>query len=80
MTCLEDFYLFFRMKLTLKRRSFYDAADIIKNAMEELKRLSQNRYVSNIFTLAGRRELLQKGKSLKEIWIIIIQYFVFLRN
>jgi hypothetical protein len=37
-----DFYLFPTLKSTLKGRSFYDATDIIKNAMEELKRLSQN--------------------------------------
>jgi hypothetical protein len=37
-----DFYLFPRMKSALKRRCFCDATDIIKNATEELKRLSQN--------------------------------------
>jgi transposase len=37
-----DFYIFPNLKLALKGRSFYDAVDIIKNAMEELKRLSQN--------------------------------------
>jgi len=37
-----DFYLFTTLKLALKRRSFYGATEIIKNAMEELKRLSQN--------------------------------------
>jgi hypothetical protein len=36
-----DFYLFPTLKSALKGRSFYDAAEIIKNAMEELKRLSQ---------------------------------------
>jgi hypothetical protein len=36
------FYLFPRLKTTMKRRHFCDASDIIKNATEELKRLSQN--------------------------------------
>jgi len=37
-----DFYLFPRLKSALKVRCFCDANDIIKNATEELKRLSQN--------------------------------------
>jgi transposase len=37
-----DFYLFPRLKSTLKGRRFCDTADISKNATEELKRLSQN--------------------------------------
>jgi histone-lysine N-methyltransferase SETMAR len=37
-----DFHLFPVLKSTSKRRRFCDATDIIKNAMEELKRLSKN--------------------------------------
>ena len=37
-----DLYLFLRLKLALMRRRFCDSTDIIKNATEELKRLSQN--------------------------------------
>ena len=37
-----DFYLFPRLKSALKGRRFCDAADVIDNATEELKRLSQN--------------------------------------
>jgi hypothetical protein len=37
-----DFYRFPPLKSALKGRRFGDASDIIKNAMEELKRLSQN--------------------------------------
>jgi hypothetical protein len=37
-----DFYLFPWLKSALKGRRFCDATDIIKNAMEELKRFSQN--------------------------------------
>jgi len=36
-----DFYLFFRLKSTLKERRFCNATGIIKNATEELKRLSE---------------------------------------
>jgi hypothetical protein len=36
------FYLVPRRKSALKRRRFCDAADIIENATQELKRLSQN--------------------------------------
>jgi hypothetical protein len=37
-----DSYLFALMKSALKGRRFCDVTDIIKNATEELKRLSQN--------------------------------------
>jgi hypothetical protein len=37
-----EFCVFYQLKSVLKRRHFCDATDIIKNAMEELKRLSQN--------------------------------------
>jgi transposase len=37
-----DFYLFSRLKPALKRWCFCDTIDIIKNATEGLKRLSQN--------------------------------------
>jgi hypothetical protein len=37
-----DFYTFTQLKPALKSRGFCDAIDIIKNATEELKRLSQN--------------------------------------
>jgi transposase len=37
-----DFYLFPRLKSSMKGWRFCDATDIIKNAMEELKRFSQN--------------------------------------
>jgi hypothetical protein len=51
-----DFYMFPRLKSTLKVRRFCDSADIIKNATEELKRLSKmaSRSVSNIFAVTGR--------------------------
>jgi hypothetical protein len=38
----SDLYLFPQLKSALKRRNFSDATGIIKNATEELKRLSQN--------------------------------------
>ena len=37
-----EYYLFTRLISALKGRSFYDATDIIKNTMKELKMLSQN--------------------------------------
>jgi len=37
-----DLYLFSQLKTALKKRHFCDAPDKIKNAKEELKRLSQN--------------------------------------
>jgi hypothetical protein len=37
-----EFNLFPRLKSSLKGRYCFDASDIIKNATEELKRLSQN--------------------------------------
>jgi len=43
-SCLApaDIYMFPRLKSAMKERSFCDARDIINNATEELKRLSQN--------------------------------------
>jgi transposase len=41
-TAPAEYYLFPRLKSTLMRRHFCDAADIIKNTTEELKRFSQN--------------------------------------
>jgi hypothetical protein len=37
-----DFYLFPRLISTFKGRCFCDATDVIKNVMEELRRLSQH--------------------------------------
>jgi len=37
-----DFYLFPQLKSSLQVQRFCDATDIIKNVMEELKRLSKN--------------------------------------
>jgi hypothetical protein len=39
-----DFDLFSRLKSVLKERPFCDATDVIKNAMEKLKRLSLNSF------------------------------------
>jgi hypothetical protein len=50
----------------MKRRRFCDVTDIIKNATEELKRLSQKGYVSKIFTVAGISVCLQNWNILKE--------------
>jgi hypothetical protein len=41
-TAPADFYLFLQLKSAMKGRDFSVATDIIKNATEELKRLSQN--------------------------------------
>jgi hypothetical protein len=51
-----DIFLFPLLKSVLKGRRFCDASDIIKNATEELKSLSQmvSGNVSNTFTDAGR--------------------------
>ena len=39
---VADCYLLPRLKSALKTRGFCEASDIIKNATEELKRLTQN--------------------------------------
>jgi len=49
-----DLYLFLGMKAILKRARFCDAADIIKNAAEELKRFSRFQECLQKFTVAGR--------------------------
>jgi len=49
-----DFYLFARLKSALKGRGFCDATDIIKNATEELKMLSQNDFQESSKRLHSR--------------------------
>jgi len=64
-----DFYLFPRLRSALKGRRLCEATDIIKNATEELKRLSQMVFenVSSAITVADRSAYLHKGTILKEI-------------
>jgi hypothetical protein len=49
-----EFYLFRRLKSALKERGFCDATDIIKNATEELKMLSQNGFQKSVQRLHSR--------------------------
>jgi len=49
-----DFYLFPRLKSAMKERGFCDATDIIKNATEELKMLSQNGFQESFQRLHSR--------------------------
>jgi hypothetical protein len=60
------------MKSALKGRGFCDTTDIIKNAKEEMKRISKiaSRNVIKIFTDPGRSVQLHKGNLLKEIIVI----------
>ena len=51
---LADFHLFPRPKSPLKGRRVCNVTDIIKNAMEELKRLSQNGFRECLQNLHGR--------------------------
>ena len=64
-----DFYLFPRLRSALKGRRLFDATDIINNATEELKRLSEmvSEDVSNSFTVADRSAYSHKGTILKEM-------------
>jgi hypothetical protein len=64
-----DFYLLPRLKSGLKERRFRIANDIIRNATEELKRLSRKsfREVPKTFIVTGRSVYMQKGTILKEI-------------
>ena len=66
-----EFYLFLRLRPSLNGQCFCDVTGIIKNATEELKRLSKNasRNVSYNFTVAGRCVYLQKGNILKEMYL-----------
>jgi len=50
-----NFYLSPRLKSALKGRRFCDATDI-KNATEELKRLSQNDFQENFQHVYGRQQ------------------------
>jgi len=58
-----DFDVYPRLKSALNVRRFCDAADIIGNATEELKRISQN----DTFTEDGRSLYFHKGTILKEM-------------
>ena len=64
-----DFELLPRLKSALKGRRFCDGADIIKNATEELKRLSQN-YLQECFN-----ENTHLCQSLAEVRIFIESLF-----
>ena len=76
------FYPFHQLKSVLKERRFCGATNIIKNATEELKRLSQNgfqecfedRYSSWQIYIAAH------GAILKEMWLKCVYSFVFIRN
>jgi len=49
-----NFHLFPQLKSTMKGRGFIIASDIIKNAAEELKRLSQNGFQERFQHLYSR--------------------------
>jgi hypothetical protein len=49
-----DFYLFLRLKSTLKGRRFCDATEIITNATEKLKKLSQKKFQECFLHLESR--------------------------
>jgi hypothetical protein len=51
-----NFYLFPRLKSALKGRHFFDATHIIKNATEELKRLSQNNFQQSSQHVCSRQQ------------------------
>jgi len=51
-----NFYLPPRLKSALKGRSFCDATDIIGNATEELKRISQNDFQKNFQHVYSRQQ------------------------
>ena len=74
--------LFPWLKSALKGRRFGDATDNIKNATEELKRLSTkaSRNVSNTFKVAYRSVWLQEGLFRRKCSLNDVTNFVFLRN
>ena len=74
----DDFYPFHRLKLALKGRRFCDVTDIIKNATEELERLSQNDFQECFQHLI--KFVVAQGDSLKEMKLTCLYCFVFLRN
>ena len=77
-----NFYLFTGLKLILKERRLYYAADIIKNVMKELKRLSQNGFqecVQHLYTRWQKSIVAQKD-HLKEIYLKLLNCFLFIRN
>ena len=74
--------LFPWLKSTLKGRRFGDTTDNIKNATEELKRLSTkaSRNVSNTFNVAYRSVWVQEGLFRRKCSLNDGTIFVFLRN
>jgi hypothetical protein len=65
------FYLFTQLKTALKARGFCDATDVIKNATEELKSLSQNGFQECLrnFTADDRSVELHKGTTVMEMMV-----------
>jgi len=75
-------YLFTRMESALKGRRFCDATDIVKNATEKLKKLSQNVFqkcFQHIYS-CWQKWVVARGTVLKEIWLKWLYYFISLRN
>jgi len=68
-----DFDLFPRPKSALKGRHFRDAADIIKKATEELKRVSQKN-VSNTFTVADSSTVAQWCHCLRKCSLTVVHF------
>ena len=66
-----DFHPFPRLKSAMKGRRWCGTDDIIKNATEELKRLSQHGFQGcfNNFTDDGKSAYFRKEIILKEMWL-----------
>jgi hypothetical protein len=78
----DDCYLFPRLKSALKGWSFCDATDIIQNATEELKRLSQNGLQERFQNLCNRWQKCIHSciRRRKEVELKLLLCFVFFRN
>jgi hypothetical protein len=79
---LADFYLFPRLKSSLKERRFCNGTDIVQNATKELKSLSQNCFQECFQRLYSRWQKCKvaQGDYLKETLLKQLHWFVFLRN
>jgi hypothetical protein len=77
-----NFYAFPQMKSALKGRRFRDDTEIIKNATEELKRISQNIFQEGFRKLNSHWQKCRfaKGNYFEEILLTYLRCFVFPRN
>jgi hypothetical protein len=78
-----DFYMFLGLKLALKGRRFWETTEIIENATEELKRISQygfHEYFQHLYSRWQKYIVAQSEYFQENVADMIVCCLVFLAN